>query len=155
MCSSDLKGAELKGGSADGGDRVSTILTQRASRSPGSCAGLGNFLQQAPPGPPALGAGWPRSQPAIVTTASAPAAIDWRRLARLCRQILPTRAVVSAPQELLSYDCDGLTLHRHAPPLVVLPESRDQVAALVSLCAREGVPFIARGSGTEIGRAHV
>jgi glycolate oxidase len=74
--------------------------------------------------------------------------VDWARIARRCRELLPARAVVSAPQELLSYDCDGLTLHRHAPPLVVLPETRDQVAALVRLCAAEGVPFIARGSGT-------
>jgi glycolate oxidase len=79
---------------------------------------------------------------------SAAPAFDWPRIARRCREILPARAVVSAPQELLSYDCDGLTLHRQAPPLVVLPETTEQVSALVSLCAREGVPFIARGSGT-------
>jgi glycolate oxidase len=88
----------------------------------------------------------PTATPPQARPTTAP--LDWGRFARLCRAILPTRAVVSAPQELLSYDCDGLTLHRHAPPLVVLPENRDQVAALVSLCAREGVPFIARGSGT-------
>jgi glycolate oxidase len=88
----------------------------------------------------------PTASPPQAPVTTAP--IDWGRFARLCRGILPPRAVVSAPQELLSYDCDGLTLHRHAPPLVVLPETREQVAALVSLCAREAVPFIARGSGT-------
>ena len=46
------------------------------------------------------------------------------------------------------YDCDGLTLHRWEPPLVVLPETTEQVAALVRLCHRQGVPFVARGSGT-------
>jgi glycolate oxidase len=56
--------------------------------------------------------------------------------------------VVAARQELLAYDCDGLTLHRWEPPLVVLPETTDQVAALLRLCHREGVPFVARGSGT-------
>jgi glycolate oxidase len=56
--------------------------------------------------------------------------------------------VVSAHQELLAYDCDGLTLHRHRPPLVVLPETTQEVAAVVALCHRRGVPFIARGSGT-------
>ena len=74
--------------------------------------------------------------------------IDWARLAARCRELLPARAVVSARQELLSYDCDGLTLERHQPPLVVLPEHTDQVAAVVRLCAAEGVPFVARGSGT-------
>ena len=74
--------------------------------------------------------------------------IDWIQLARRCRAILPARAVVAARQELLAYDCDGLTLHRHQPPLVVLPESTEQVAAVVRLCAELGVPYVARGSGT-------
>jgi glycolate oxidase len=114
------------------------------------------FCSDAPftPVPCGAGSAWCRPQSPPVTTATPSQArpttspINWGRFARLCRAILPARSVVSAPQELLSYDCDGLTLHRHAPPLVVLPETRDQVAALVSLCAREGVPFIARGSGT-------
>jgi glycolate oxidase len=62
--------------------------------------------------------------------------------------MLPPRAVVAAPQELLAYDSDGLTLHRHRPPLVVLPETPEQVAAVVRLCQEHGVPFVARGSGT-------
>ena len=62
--------------------------------------------------------------------------------------MLPARAVVSARQELLAYDCDGLTLDRHQPPLVVLPETTEQVAAAVRLCHEQGVPFVARGSGT-------
>ncbi len=74
--------------------------------------------------------------------------IDWPDLERQLRQLLPARAVVSAPQELLAYDCDGLTMHRRQPPLVVLPESTEQVAAAVRLCHQRGVPFIARGSGT-------
>ena len=74
--------------------------------------------------------------------------INWAAIARSCRAILPARGVVAARQELLAYDCDGLTLHRWEPPLVVLPETTDQVAALLRLCHREGVPFVARGSGT-------
>ena len=34
------------------------------------------------------------------------------------------------------------------PALVVLPENSEQVAAVVRSCARHGVPFVARGSGT-------
>ena len=74
--------------------------------------------------------------------------IDWSWLQRRLRELLPPRAVVAAPQELLTYDCDGLTFHRHQPPLVVLPETTAQVAAVVRLCAEAGVPFVARGSGT-------
>ena len=64
------------------------------------------------------------------------------------RRLLPAPAVVSARQELLAYDCDGLTLTRHQPRLVVLPESTEQVAAVVRLCHELEVPFVARGSGT-------
>ena len=56
--------------------------------------------------------------------------------------------VVSDPAELRTYECDGLTSHRAAPGLVVLPETAEQVAAVVTECARARVPFVARGSGT-------
>ncbi len=87
--------------------------------------------------------------PPVPTLVSTPAArIDWDLLARRCRRLLPARAVVAARQELLAYDSDGLTLHRHQPPLVVLPETTAEVAAVVRLCHELGVPFVARGSGT-------
>jgi glycolate oxidase len=73
---------------------------------------------------------------------------DWASLQRRLCQVLPRRAVVAARQELLAYDCDGLTLHRHQPPLVVLPETTEQVAAVLRICHEQGVPFVARGSGT-------
>ncbi len=82
------------------------------------------------------------------TANSAPSRIDWPALERQLRRLLPARAVVAAAQELLAYDCDGLTLSRHQPPLVVLPETTQQVSDVLALCHREGVPFVARGSGT-------
>ncbi len=83
-----------------------------------------------------------------VAAPAPPSPIDWAGIERACRAVLPPRAVVAARQELLSYDCDGLTLHRWQPPLVVLPETTEQVAAVVRLCHQRGVPFVARGSGT-------
>ncbi len=74
--------------------------------------------------------------------------LDWGLIERRLRALLPARAVVAKRQELLAYDCDGLTLHRQQPPLVVLPDSTEQVAAVVRCCNELGVPFIARGSGT-------
>jgi glycolate oxidase len=74
--------------------------------------------------------------------------LDWAQIERQLRPLLPELAVVAKRQELLAYDCDGLTLHRHQPPVVVLPETTEQVAAVVRCCAELGVPFIARGSGT-------
>ena len=51
-------------------------------------------------------------------------------------------------EDLLAYDCDGLTLHRRTPHLVVLPRSTAEVVTTVKLCAELGLPFVARGSGT-------
>src|ERR1700733_7784300 len=64
------------------------------------------------------------------------------------REICGAGNVITDPLELRTYECDGLTAHRSVPALVVLPSSADQVAAVVTECARARVPFVARGSGT-------
>ena len=56
--------------------------------------------------------------------------------------------VVTEPEQLATYDCDGLTGWRAQPACVVLPGTADEVQAVVRLCARDGVPFVARGAGT-------
>ena len=66
------------------------------------------------------------------------------RLAEICG----ADNVISDPQQLRTYECDGLTAHRCSPGLVVLPRSAEQVAAIVRACAERHVPFVARGSGT-------
>src|ERR1700742_2013724 len=69
-------------------------------------------------------------------------------LAPAMREICGPVDVLTDPLELRTYECDGLTSHRTVPALVVLPESADEVAAVVRVCAEAGVPFVARGSGT-------
>jgi glycolate oxidase len=56
--------------------------------------------------------------------------------------------VVSEPEQLRTYECDGLTGHREVPALVALPRSTREVQAVVRSCAEHGVPFVARGAGT-------
>ena len=56
--------------------------------------------------------------------------------------------LLSRPEELLVYECDGLTLHTAEPSAVAFPESRGEVVALVRACRDQGVPFVARGAGT-------
>ncbi|MFI6346373.1 FAD-linked oxidase C-terminal domain-containing protein [Streptomyces sp. NPDC050560] len=56
--------------------------------------------------------------------------------------------LVEDPAELRSYECDGLTGYRVTPALVLLPRTTRQVAAAVAVCARHGIPFVARGAGT-------
>ena len=69
-------------------------------------------------------------------------------LAARLTEICGADGVVTDPQELRTYECDGLTAHRCSPGLVVLPQTAEQVAAVVRACAAASVPFVARGSGT-------
>src|SRR5260370_38333657 len=64
------------------------------------------------------------------------------------RAIVGERGLISSPEELHTYECDGLTNFRVMPRAVLLPNSTDQVQAIVRICHRERIPFVARGSGT-------
>jgi len=55
---------------------------------------------------------------------------------------------LSQPEELLAYECDGLTLEGRPPAAVVLPRTREEVQAVVRACRSHGVPFVPRGAGT-------
>ena len=56
--------------------------------------------------------------------------------------------VLSDPSEILVYESDGSTMHDVRPGAVVYPRGTDQIVAVVTACARAGVPFVARGAGT-------
>jgi glycolate oxidase len=64
------------------------------------------------------------------------------------RSIVGERGLISSPEELHTYECDGLTNFRVMPRAVLLPTSTKQVQAIVRMCHREKIPFVARGSGT-------
>src|SRR3954468_14886376 len=56
--------------------------------------------------------------------------------------------VISEPEQLLTYESDGLRNYRATPMLVVLPASTEQVRGVVKLCHSLGIPVVPRGSGT-------
>jgi glycolate oxidase len=64
------------------------------------------------------------------------------------RAALGQEHVITEPEQLRVYDCDGLTGWRATPALVALPGSTPEVQAVVRACARERIPFVARGAGT-------
>src|SRR5262245_42314425 len=64
------------------------------------------------------------------------------------RALLGEAFVLTEPEQLRVYDCDGLTGWRAQPAVVVLPGSTEEVQAVVRLCHRRGLPFVARGAGT-------
>jgi len=56
--------------------------------------------------------------------------------------------LITETAQLQTYECDGLTNFRTIPSAVVLPRSTAQVQAIVRICARHRIPFVARGAGT-------
>src|SRR5499427_4794582 len=52
------------------------------------------------------------------------------------------------PEELRTYECDGLTSFRVRPGIVVLPSSTAEVVEVVRLAREAGLPIVPRGSGT-------
>ncbi len=64
------------------------------------------------------------------------------------RSIVGKSGLVIEPEQLHTYECDGLTNFRVLPAAVLLPSSAEQVQKIVQVCHRQKVPFVARGSGT-------
>jgi glycolate oxidase len=64
------------------------------------------------------------------------------------KALLPPRAVLHRPEELHVYDCDAFTIEKSAPAAVVLPETTEQVQAVVRFAHQHGVPVVPRGAGT-------
>ncbi len=56
--------------------------------------------------------------------------------------------IIVDKNQLQTYECDGLAALRTIPSAVVLPRSTAEVQAVVKICARYRIPFVARGAGT-------
>ncbi|WP_226949096.1 FAD-linked oxidase C-terminal domain-containing protein [Rhizorhabdus wittichii] len=66
------------------------------------------------------------------------------------RAIVPGEGVIDDADELRPYESDGLTAYRQPPMVVVLPETVDQVAAVLRWCHANGVRVVPRGAGTSL-----
>jgi glycolate oxidase len=76
------------------------------------------------------------------------AGVALEKLIDVLRTSLREDQLVREPEQLRTYECDGLTGRRVVPGLVVLAESTSDVQAAVRACNALGVPFVARGAGT-------
>jgi glycolate oxidase len=66
------------------------------------------------------------------------------------REIVGADAILTAASDLLVYECDGFTIEKNKPDVVVFPTTTEQVVAIVKTCREYGVPFLPRGSGTSL-----
>ena len=64
------------------------------------------------------------------------------------RRIIPAGSVLFEKEDLMPYECDGLSAYRAIPLAVVLAETIEQVQQVLMLCHKHQVPVVARGAGT-------
>lgn len=74
--------------------------------------------------------------------------VDFSGFLASIRQHLPAHCILTRPEQTRVYECDGLSLYRQLPPLVVLPENEAQVIAVMKACRQFQVPVVPRGAGT-------
>ncbi|MGE0349371.1 FAD-linked oxidase C-terminal domain-containing protein [Hydrogenophaga sp.] len=67
---------------------------------------------------------------------------------RALQGAVPAHALLWQTEDTVPYECDGLTAYRERPLVVALPETEDQVAAVLKTCHSLKVPVVARGAGT-------
>jgi len=61
---------------------------------------------------------------------------------------LPTHSLLWQTEDTTPYECDGLSAYRQRPLAVALPETYEQVQAVLRACHALKVPVVARGAGT-------
>ena len=64
--------------------------------------------------------------------------------------IVPGEGVIAAEREMRPYESDGLTAYKALPMVVVLPETTEQVAAVLRYCHDNGIKVVPRGAGTSL-----
>ncbi|MEM8543004.1 MAG: glycolate oxidase subunit GlcD [Cyanobacteria bacterium P01_H01_bin.119] len=84
----------------------------------------------------------------MTSTFVPPTQQNWKPVVRAFKAKLGRDSVIQRKEELLVYECDGLTSYRQRPAVVVLPRTTEEVAAAVKICDRFQVPFVTRGAGT-------
>lgn len=65
-------------------------------------------------------------------------------------QLVPPTGLIHEALRLKPYETDGLPAYRQTPLAVVLPETTEQVAAVLKYCSQTGIRVIPRGAGTSL-----
>jgi glycolate dehydrogenase FAD-linked subunit len=86
-------------------------------------------------------------KPEVLQSPAQPA-LDKADLLRRLGAALPPDCLLHEREDLVPYECDGLSAHCQVPLAVALPENEDQVRQVLRICSQARVPVVARGAGT-------
>ena len=71
-------------------------------------------------------------------------------IAGLRAAVADAEGVIADPIRLKPYETDGLSAYRQMPLAVALPETTEEVAAIMRFCHANGVRVVPRGAGTSL-----
>jgi glycolate oxidase len=86
--------------------------------------------------------------PALNTGSAEIGAVPRDELLQRLRLCLAPHCIVEQTEAQRPFECDGLSLYRELPLVVVLPEDATQVQQVLQVCHALDVPVVARGAGT-------
>ena len=75
-------------------------------------------------------------------------AVDAALLLSRLQERLPGHCLLTEMEQRKPFECDGLPTARAVPLVTVLPDTQQQVCAVVELCREMNVPLVTRGAGT-------
>ncbi len=90
----------------------------------------------------------PSSTAPMDTQARQQHAARQREVVAALSAVMPAYALLWRNEDTQPYECDGLTVYRQRPLVVALPETNEQVSAVLRTCHALRVPVVARGAGT-------
>ncbi|HET7867551.1 MAG TPA: FAD-linked oxidase C-terminal domain-containing protein [Burkholderiaceae bacterium] len=90
----------------------------------------------------------PNSIPPTDTQTRQQYAARQREVVAALSAVMPAYALLWRSEDTVPYECDGLTVYRQRPLVVALPETNEQVSAVLRTCHAMRVPVVARGAGT-------
>jgi len=74
--------------------------------------------------------------------------VDKQAVLGALRAAVPGLRILHELEDLRPFECDGLSAYRTVPMLAVLPDTVEQVQAILRFASSQGVPVVARGAGT-------
>ncbi|HUO55268.1 MAG TPA: FAD-linked oxidase C-terminal domain-containing protein [Rhodoblastus sp.] len=66
------------------------------------------------------------------------------------RTIVPGEGVIDSERELRAFECDALTAYHQLPMVVVLPDTTEQIVAILRYCKEHKIKVVPRGAGTSL-----
>ncbi|BCJ86702.1 FAD-linked oxidase C-terminal domain-containing protein [Effusibacillus dendaii] len=77
------------------------------------------------------------------------------QVAKELKAIVGSNWLLDTPEDCLAYSYDATPLYQSMPDGVVMPGTVEEVAAIVKVCAREGIKIVSRGSGSNLSAGTV